>query len=135
MAQERDPDDPNAYLFSALQRFQANDPIGALREVETAEALGDRRAVVRSEQGLGEGRAIRGAAVGRIYDVLGFERLMRIVGARAVEEDRSNPEAHRLLADAARTNPDAEITQVSEYWKSTLLAPLRQLRSSRALEQ
>ena len=36
LAQEIDPDDPNTYLFSALERFEANDPIGALRDLETA---------------------------------------------------------------------------------------------------
>ena len=123
LAKDRDPDDPNAYLFSALERFRANDPIGALRELEGAQARGEGRAVVRSEAGLGEDRAVRSAAIGRVYDLLGFERLFQITAAAAVDADPTNPEAHRLLADAARTDPDAEIVQVSEYWKSTLLAP------------
>ena len=66
---------------------------------------------------------MRSVAAGRVFDVLGFERLFRIVAATAVEEDPTSPESHRMLADAARTDPDAEVTQVSEVLEATLLAP------------
>ena len=121
LAQERDPDDPNAWLFDALRLFTANRPVEALRAAETAREVSPNRSVLRSDKGLGEDLAVQSSAIGRIYDVLGFESLFRITGAEAVDADPTNPEAHRLLADAARTDPGGEITQVSERLKATLL--------------
>lgn len=122
IAQEEDPDDPNAYLFDAMRLFRENRPVEALRAIETAQAQGGSRSVLRSEAGLGEDSAVRSAATGRIFDVLGFETLLGITAGNAVDQDPGNPEAHRLLADAARTDPDRETTRVSELLKANLLS-------------
>lgn len=123
IAREEDPDAVNAYLFSAFELFQSNRPVEALRELRRAEARGRARAVLRSEAGLGEDRAVRSAAIGRIYDTLGFDKLHGITAGAAVDADLTNAEAHRALGDAARADVDREITQVSELLKSTILSP------------
>ena len=123
LARELDPDDPNTYLFSALERFEANDPIGALRDLEAAEEVGGRRAAVRSESGLAEDEAVRSVAAGRVFDVLGFDVLATQKAARAVDLFPTSPEAHRFLFDAFRGRPGFEIVQTSELLRYQLLSP------------
>lgn len=122
LAKEADPEDPTPYLFSALERYAANQPIAALGELLAAEKRGDARGVVRSQRGLAEDTATRGAALGRIYDVLGFEQLAIVEGAEAVDADPANPGAHRFLAEVYRARPGQEIAQTSELLRSQLLS-------------
>lgn len=123
IAELEDPEDPTPYLFSALRLYAANRPIPALRELQEAEKRGEARSVLRSAQGLGEDAATRGAAMGRIYDVLAFKQLAIQAGSEAVDADPSNPGAHRFLADAYRQRPGSDIAQASELLRSQLLAP------------
>jgi tetratricopeptide (TPR) repeat protein len=123
LALQEDPDDANAALFSALQLFSENRPIEALSAVEAAQDRTPGRAVIRSPQGLGEDRAVQGAALGRLYDVLGLEQRAIAEGSQAVDADPSNPGAHRFLADIFRTQENAEIVQTSELLKADLLGP------------
>lgn len=123
VSKQADPQDPTPYLFSALERYAANRPIEALRELYEAEARSRARGVLRSERGLAEDAATVGAALGRIYAVLGFEQLAIVEGAEAVDADPSNPGAHRFLAEAYRARPDTEIAQTSELLVSQLLSP------------
>jgi tetratricopeptide (TPR) repeat protein len=123
LAKIEDPDDPTPYLFSALQLYSQNRPIPALRELQEAEKRGSARRTLRSIRGLGEDTATRGAALGRIYDVLSFDQLAIVEGTKAAETDPSNPGAHRFLADAYRERPGYEIAQTSELLRSQLLSP------------
>lgn len=123
LAKIEDPDDPTPYLFSALQLYSQNRPILALRELQEAEKRGSARRTLRSARGLAEDSATRGAAEGRIYDVLGFDQLAINAGALAAEADPSNPGAHRFLADAYRQRPGNEMAQTSELLRSRLLSP------------
>jgi tetratricopeptide (TPR) repeat protein len=123
LAQAEDPEDPTSYLFAAIERFSANQPIAALRELQEAEKYREARRVLRSEAGLHEDTATRGAALGRIYDVLDFDQLAIVEGAEAVETAPANPGAHRFLADAYRTRPGYEIAQTSELLLSQVLSP------------
>ena len=112
LAKEIDPDDPNTYLFSALERFEANDPIGALAR---SRGGGWRSpSGVRSESGLAEDEAVRSVAAGRVFDVLGFDVLATQKAARAVDLFPTSPAAHRFLFDAFRGRPGFEIVQTSE---------------------
>jgi len=120
---EEDKNDPTPQLFSAIERYAANDPIGALRALQAAEERGDARRVIRSGRGLDEDDATRGAALGRIFDVLGFEQLAITEGAEAADADPANPGAHRFLADAYRQRPGYEVAQTSELLRSQLLSP------------
>ena len=123
IAKEEDPEDPTPYLFSALERFAANQPIDALRELQEAEARGRARGVIRSESGLQEDAATRGAALGRIYDILGFEQMAINEGTKAAARAPASPAAHRFLADAYRSRREIEIAQTSELLRSQLLSP------------
>ena len=123
LAKEQDPDDPTPWLFSALERFAANQPVTALRNLQEAEKRGDARATVRGREGLGEDTAVLNTAAGRIYDVLGFEVQAAQEGAQAVQADPTNPGAHRFLADIYRARPGFEIAQTSELLVSQLLSP------------
>jgi tetratricopeptide (TPR) repeat protein len=120
---KEDDEDPTPRLFAALERYAANDPIGALRELQAAEERGGARRVIRSQRGLREDDATRGAAIGRIYDILGFEQLAITEGAKAADADPANPGGHRFLADAYRQRPGYEIAQTSELLRSQLLSP------------
>lgn len=123
LAEEEDPDDPTPLYFSALERFAANDPVGALADVERAQALGERRGTQRGAAGLAEDRAARGAALGRIYDTLGFQSLARLVGAQAVEDDPTSPEAHFFLSDAFLGRQGFEVAQSSERMLADIFSP------------
>ncbi len=123
LAKAEDPEDPTPYLFSALRLFAENRPIPALRELQQAEERGNLRRTLRATRGLGEDTATRGAAEGRIYDVLGFEQLAINAGARATDADPSNPGGHRFFADAYRQFPGYEAAQTSELLRSQLLSP------------
>lgn len=123
IAKEEDPEDPTSYLFSALERYAANDPIGALRDLQEAEKLGGARQVIRSERGLNEDTATRGAAIARVFDVLGFDQLAVTEGAGAADADPANPGGHRLMADAYRQRPEQDIATSSELLRSQLLSP------------
>lgn len=123
LAKQADPQDPTPYLFSALQLYDENRPIKALGELENAEEHAGARSVVRSHEGLYEDAATRGAALGRIYDVLGFQQMALNEGARAAEQDPGSPAAHRFLADAYRTRPAEQAGQTSELLRAELLSP------------
>jgi tetratricopeptide (TPR) repeat protein len=123
LAEEEDPDDPTPHFFSALERFAANDPIGALADIEQAQRLGEQRGTLRGEPGLAEDRAARGAALGRVYDLLGFEPLATVVGSRAVEDDPTSPEAHFFLSDAFLGRQGFEVAQSSEFMLGQILSP------------
>jgi len=119
----QDPENPNAYLFDAIVEFSENRPIPALRELQEAEKYAQARRVLRSELGLHEDSATRGAALGRIYDVLAFDMLALEAGTEAVETAPANPGAHRFLADTYRGRQEYEIAQTSELLVSQLLSP------------
>lgn len=123
LAQKDDPQDPRPYLFSALGNFSANKIIQALDDAIEAEKRGAGRRVLRSERGLGEDAATRGAALGRIYDTLSFDQLAIVTGAKATDADQGDPGAHRFLSDIYRTRPDHNIARTSELLRGQLLSP------------
>jgi len=123
LAKSEDPNDPTPNLFSAIKLFAENRPIEALRQLEGAQDRSGARRVLRSTGGLDEDRATRGAALGRAFDVLGFDQLAIVEGAAATDADPSNPGAHRFLADVFRAKPRARAAQTSELLRSQLLSP------------
>lgn len=135
LSAEADPDDPTPRLFSALERFAANDPVGALAQIEAARELGDRRATLRDRAGLVEDEGVRGAALSRVYATLDFERLATLEGADAAERAPVSAEAHYFLSDAYRGRQDFEVAQSSELLVADLLAPVgRRLPQSQLAE-
>lgn len=123
LSQKDDPQDPRPYLFAALGKFSANQILHALDDVLEAEKRSAGRRVLRSEHGLREDAATRGAALGRLYDTLSFGQLAIVTGSKATDADPSDPGAHRFLADVYRSRPNYNIAQTSELLRSQLLSP------------
>src|SRR4029077_17991240 len=86
--------------------------------------LNNNRMVYRSSLLLDSDLAARSAALGQIYNNLGFQQLGLVEGWKSVNTDPANFSAHRLLADTYSTLPRHEIARVSELLQSQLLQPL-----------
>jgi len=122
-ARARDPDDPAPWVASAQQNFAANRPVEALGEIEAARARAAGRAVLRSASGLAEDHAMQGAAIGRIYDVLGFTDQAILAGAAATEADQTNPAAHFLLADVLGQRSGSGMARASSLLQAQAYDP------------
>ncbi|MCA8926598.1 MAG: FecR domain-containing protein [Alphaproteobacteria bacterium] len=122
LARAENPDDPEADLLTALERFAANDPIAALHAISAASAKSSARAPIRDRRGLDEDASVNGTALGRAYDVLGFDQLSRRTASQAVEQDPSNPGAHRFLAESYLGQPGLEVARTSEALQADLFS-------------
>jgi len=122
-AQKLDPNDPTAWLYSAIAKQTTNRPVEALRDLRHAIELNDQRAVYRSRLLLDSDLAARSASLGRIYGDLGFQSLALVEGWNSLAADPSSYSAHRLLADSYAALPRHEIARVSELLQSQLLQP------------
>ena len=67
--------------------------------MEQAIELNNNRLVYRSRLLLDSDLAARSAALGQIYNDLGFQQLGLVEGWKSVNTDPTNFSAHRLLAD------------------------------------
>lgn len=124
LAKKLDPNDPTPWFYSAILKQTTNRPVEALHDVQKAIALNDNRAVYRSRLLMDQDLAARSAALGRIYNDLGFQQRGLLKGWKSVITDPSNYSAHRLLADTYAALPRHEIARVSELLRSQLLQPL-----------
>jgi tetratricopeptide (TPR) repeat protein len=124
MAKGLDPKDPTPYFYDAILKQTTNRPVEALRDLQKSIELNDNRAVYRSRLLLDQDLAARSAALGRIYNDLGFQQLGLLEGWKSVNSDPSNYSAHRLLADNYSVLPRHEIARVSELLQSQLLQPI-----------
>lgn len=122
LARQEDPDNPEPYLLSALERFSANDPIAALQAIAAADTRGSARAPVRDRRGLDEDASVNGTALARAFDVLGFDQLSRRKAAQAVERDPGNPGAHRFLAESYLGQVGLEVARTSETLQADLFS-------------
>ena len=130
LAKKLDPNDPTAWLYSALLNQQDNQINDAIRDLEKSQSLNDNRSVYRSQLLLDQDSAVRSANLAWMYQDDGmFDLSMREAG-RAVSTDYANYSAHVFLAnsydqlrDPDWTNLRYETPAVSEYWMANLLAP------------
>ncbi len=118
-----DPDDPTPYLISAFERFAANDPIGAQAMLDEVRARQYGRLTLRTREGLGEDQAVLGASLARIYDTLGFDALLDVEAAAAVEAEPRNPAAFRAFGEATRGEAERRISRLSSLLRADFLAP------------
>jgi tetratricopeptide (TPR) repeat protein len=123
-AKDLDPKDPTPWFYDAIRKQSVNRPVEALLDLQKAIKLNDNRAVYRSRLLLDQDLAARTAALGRIYNDLGFQQLGLVEGWKSVNTDPSNYSAHRLLADNYAALPRHEIARVSELLQSQLLQPI-----------
>lgn len=124
LAKQRDPKDPTAYFYDAVNKQTTNRPIAALHDMQKAIELNDNRAVYRSKLMLDSDAAARSAGLGRIYNDLGFQQRGLLEGWKSIDADPSDYSGHRLLADNYLALPRHEIARVSELLKAQLLQPV-----------
>jgi Tfp pilus assembly protein PilF len=142
LAQQLDPRDPTAWLYSALLEQQNNRVNHAVRDLEHAQELGGNRGVYRSRDMLDEDRAVRSANLANIYRDGGMTDWSIREAGRAVSADYANYSAHLFLAnsydqlrDPNRINLRYETPAESEYMIANLLAPAGAGTLSRSVSQ
>ena len=131
LAKKLDPNDPTAWLYSALLNQQGNRINDAIRDLEKSEALNDNRSVYRSQLLLDQDQAVRSANLAMIYRDAGMTDVSVREAARAVNYDYVNYSAHLFLANSYNDLRDPndlnlryETPAENEYLLANLLAPV-----------
>ncbi len=124
LAKQLDPRDPTPYFYDAIRLQSVNRPMEAVQDLQKSIDLNNDRAVYRSRLLLDEDLAARDAALGKIYNEVGFAQLGLNEGSKSLISDPANYSAHRLLADSYSALPRHEIARVSELLQSQLLQPI-----------
>ncbi|MCB1777044.1 MAG: TonB-dependent receptor [Candidatus Competibacteraceae bacterium] len=124
VAKHLDPRDPTPYLYDAIRLQSVNRPVEAMENLQKSIELNDNRGVYRSRLLLDEDQATRSAALGQIYNEIGFTQLGLREGWQSISRDPSNYSAHRLLADSYAATPGIEAARASELLQAQLLQPL-----------
>lgn len=124
LAKQFDPNDPTPYFYTGVHKLFANDPIGAVDELEKSKELNDKRDIYRSETLLQSDAASRSATLARAYDEVGYDQGVLLNGWDAIRRDPTNSEGHRLLADKYAGDPRYETARASELLQSQLWQPL-----------
>lgn len=124
LAKQFDPNDPTPYFYQGIEKLFANDPSGAITEIEKSQELNDKRNVYRSETLLQSDSATKSAALARAYSEIGDDQAVLIKGTEAIQQDPTNAEGHRLLADRYATLPRHDAARVSELLQSQLWGAL-----------
>jgi len=142
LAKELDPNDPTAWLYSALFDQQGNRINDSIRDLEKSEALNDNRSVYRSQLLLDQDQAVRAANLATMYKDDGMFDVSMREAARAVNDDYANYSAHLFLADSYNELRDPneinlryETPAESEYLVANLLAPVSAGPLSPAISQ
>lgn len=142
LAQRLDPQDPTAWLYSALLKQQENQINDAIRDLEHAQDLSTNRAVYRSLFLLDQDRAVRSANLAHIYRDAGMSDWSLWEAGRAVASDYGNYSAHLFLAnsydefrDPSRINLRYETAAETEYFIANLLAPVSAGTLSQSISQ
>jgi len=123
LAKAFDPFDPTPWLYSSLQKLQANRPIEAMQDLRLAASKNGDRPVFRSRLALDEDIATRSASLARVHAQIGTAQLALLDAWQTLGDDPANFAGHRLLADAYSNEPRHEIARVSELLVSQLLQP------------
>jgi Tfp pilus assembly protein PilF len=130
LAKQLDPNDPAAWLYSALLAEDNNRLNDAVSDLEESQALNNNRRVYRSDLLLDQDRAVRGANLARIYDEAGLTDVSVWEANQAVEADYDNYSAHLFLAnsyDRLREQSPVDLRYetpaYSEYLLASLLGP------------
>lgn len=124
LAKQFDPNDPTPYFYTGVHKLFANDPVGAIDELETSKTLNDKRAIYRSETLLQSDAASRSATLARAYNEVGYDQGVLLNGWDAIRRDPTNAEGHRLLADHYLGDSRYESARASELLQSQLWQPL-----------
>jgi tetratricopeptide (TPR) repeat protein len=130
LAKKLDPNDPTAWLYSALLNQENNRINDAIRDLEKSQSLNDNRSVYRSQLLLDQDQAVRSANLAGIYRDAGMDDVAVREASRAVNYDYANYSAHLFLAnsyielsDPNKINLRYETPTENEYLLANLLAP------------
>jgi len=130
MAQRMDPNDPTAWLYSALDLWQNNRLNEAVRSLAHSADLNDNRAIFRSRLLLDGDQSVRSANLAALYADVGLPEVSYHTAVRAVSESYENFSGHVFLADSYQAIQNAnsfdlrmETARQSELLVANLLAP------------
>ncbi len=128
LARNLDPNDPTAWLYSALLNQQNNRINEAIRDLEKSQELNDNRSVYRSRLLLDQDQAVRSTSLAAIYQDAGMDDVAVREAGRAVNYDYGNYSAHLFLADSLNPGTDLanrryETAASVEALLAELLAP------------
>lgn len=123
LAERLDPNDPTAWLYSALLDDQRNRISQAIDELEHSEDLNGNRLLYRSKLLLDQDQAVRSANLALIYEDAGFGDVATREATRSVEENYANYSAHLFLADSydALIDPQKSNVRYETPWEDELL--------------
>ncbi|MBI2949103.1 MAG: TonB-dependent receptor [Verrucomicrobia bacterium] len=131
LAKRYDPNDPTAFLYSALLAQEHNQINEGVRDLEKSKELNDNRSVFRSRLLLDQDRAVRSANLAAIYRDNGMNQLSIREASRAANYDYGNYSAHLFLANSYNELRDPkqvtlryETPWLSEFLLANLLAPV-----------
>jgi tetratricopeptide (TPR) repeat protein len=131
LAKKLDPNDPTAWLYSALLNQENNRINDAIRDLEKSQALNDNRSVYRSQLLLDQDQAVRSANLAGMYQDAGMEDVAVREAGRAVNCDYANYSAHLFLANSYTEIRDPNLINLryetpaeNEYLLANLLAPV-----------
>ncbi len=125
IAKQLDPNDPTAWLYSAIAKQTQNRPVEAAQDLEQSIALNDNRATYRGRLLLDKDRAARGSSLARVFKDLGFNQTGIAESTKSLGADPANASAHRFLSDSYReTSHRTEISRVSELLQAQMLQDL-----------
>ncbi len=130
LAKALDPNDPTAWLYTALLNQQDSRINEAIRDLEKSESLNDNRSVYRSQLLLDQDRALRSANLAALYRDAGMTDVSVREASRAVNYDYANYSAHLFLANSYNQLLDPneialryETAAENEYLLANLLSP------------
>lgn len=130
LAQQLDPADPTAWLYSAVLREQQNRINEGISDLQHSQSLNRNRAVYRSQLLLDQDQSMRGANLARLYRDAGMPEVALEESVRAVQLDYGNASAHLFAAnsydslrDRRQINLRWENAWFSEYLTANLLSP------------
>jgi Flp pilus assembly protein TadD len=142
LAEKLDPNDPTAWLYSALLNRENNRINDAIRDLEKSQALNDNRSVYRSQLLLDQDQAVRGANLAAMYRDAGMDEVAVREAARAVNYDYANYSAHLFLANSFDAMRDPNLINLryetpaeNEYLLANLLAGVSAGMLSPAISQ
>ncbi len=131
LAEKLDPNDPTAWLYSALLNQENNRINDAVRDLEKSQSLNDNRSVYRSQLLLDQDQAVRSANLAAMYQDDGMSDVAVREASRAVNYDYANYSAHLFLANSYYGLSDPNLINLryqtpteNEYLLANLLAPV-----------
>jgi len=142
LAKNLDPNDPTAWLYSALLHQENNRINEAIRDLEKSAELNDNRSVYRSQLLVDQDRAVRSANLAAMYQDAGMSDVAVREASRAVNYDYANYSAHLFLANSYVSLSDPNLINLryetpaeNEYLLASLLAPVSAGTISPAISQ